>query len=264
MRDVSDEPEARRSAAVILSRDGPEGLEVFMVRRHARAEVSPNVYVFPGGTVRDDDLSVAHDGSTLAAALSARADAAVSADEALGLYACAVRELFEEAGVLLAVGADGGLVRVDDAHESVREALANLRIASQRRGATLAGVLEQFGWRPAFDRLVPFAHWVTPFGLPARFDTHFFVAEMPAAQEALHCEIETSDGAWLTPRELMEQSYAMVFATQQHVRRLLPFTSAADLLAFARAKPIRRTQPTLLWDGPNWSVSMDPSLEQSW
>jgi 8-oxo-dGTP pyrophosphatase MutT (NUDIX family) len=238
---VVTEVEARPSAVVILARDGEQGVEVFMVRRHARAEVIPNAYVFPGGTVRADDYDLAADGAALAAFLSARSDTPVDPRDAIGMYACAIRELFEEAGILLVTQAC--------AFENAR----SLRDRLNRRELSLQRLLTEETLRPAFERLIPFAHWVTPFGIPARFDTRFFVAEMPEEQEALHCAVETSDGAWLTPRALLHDGYELVFATEQQVRRLAPFSSVAGLLAFARTKAIRRTQPSLEWDGPSWT-----------
>src|ERR687888_388630 len=94
--------EPRLSASVILVRDGHAGLETFMVRRHARSPVAPQAYVFPGGTIRSDDSLLPID-RELADALSARSDSAASPEPELAgaYYACALRELFEEAGVLL-------------------------------------------------------------------------------------------------------------------------------------------------------------------
>ena len=253
--------EARASAVVILVRDGPSGLETFMVRRHARTAVSPNVYVFPGGTVRGDDIWLDHDAAALGATLSARSDTPVTSEQGLGLYVCAVRELFEEAGVLLA--GDVSHAVLGRWLESP-EALQELREALQRRDLSLSAALTRGHWRPAFQRLIPFAHWVTPTGLDARFDTRFFVAEMPAGQEALHCAIETSAGAWLTPAALLESPEDLVFATRQHLRRLLPFSQVADLPAFASEKPIRRVQPTMEWQGSRWTPVVDPLVRDAW
>ena len=83
---------------------------------------------------------------------------------------------------------------------------------------------------------MPFSHWVTPRALAARFDTRFFVAEMPPRQAALHDTIETSEGVWLRPVEALEGDYQVVYATAQHLRRLSPFGTVRDLLAFARHK----------------------------
>src|SRR5437870_3164164 len=106
----------RPSASVILVRDGPPGLETFMVRRHARSPVAPSAYVFPGGTVRSDDLAFSKFNiDSLAARLNERSDSSLNAKDATALYVAALRELFEEAGVLLARTQAGHLLDVDAA-----------------------------------------------------------------------------------------------------------------------------------------------------
>src|SRR5205814_10023837 len=112
----------RPSASVILVRDAPAGLATFMVRRHARSSAFASAYVFPGGTVREDDqqLPVPNAG-LLEDALSSRSDVAVGAAEAAAFFVCAIRELFEEAGVLLARGRGGALVEVDASDIALQE-----------------------------------------------------------------------------------------------------------------------------------------------
>jgi 8-oxo-dGTP pyrophosphatase MutT (NUDIX family) len=256
---------ARPSASIILVRDGAHGLETFMVRRHARSPVAPSAYVFPGGTVQADDRRLAPPNSTaLANALSQRSDTPVEPEQAIEYYACAIRELFEEAGVLLARDAHGILVEVDDDDQQLREQLASTRLALQSRQLSLGEVLASFNWRPAFDLLVPFSHWVTPELIAARFDTRFFVAVMPTRQAALHCTIETTEGLWLSPAQVLDGTYHVVYATAAHLRRLSPFTSVDMLLGFARDKPIRRVQPQLTETTSGRSVSLAPELIDAW
>src|SRR5258708_10172848 len=153
--------EPRPSASVMPGRDAPGGLETFMVRRHARSPVAPSAYVFPGGTVRPDDLEVDYPpgSEALALALSKRSDVPVDPSQAAALYMAAVRELFEEAGVLLVRDADGqDLLEVDAADQSLQERLESTRLALQARDLSLARVLAAWGWQPAFVRLVPFSH----------------------------------------------------------------------------------------------------------
>jgi 8-oxo-dGTP pyrophosphatase MutT (NUDIX family) len=263
-------PEAitpRPSTSVILVRDALAGLETFMVRRHARSPVAPSAYVFPGGTVRDDDrdLKVEHP-DQLSTALSQRSDVAVDAENASALYASAIRELFEEAGILLVRTADdnGSLLGVDTTDRLLQEKLESLRLMLQARQRRLTHVLDQERWEPAFDLLVPFSHWVTPSALAARFDTRFFVAELPPRQLALHDTIETSEGLWLRPSQVLEGDYETVWATAQHLRRLLPFPTVTQLLAFARTKPIRTIQPQLRETSSGVRVAIDPELEDKW
>ena len=258
------EPVAPRlSASVILVRDGPAGLETFMVRRHARSPVAPSAYVFPGGTVRPDDVEFTVV-ERLGNAFAERADTPVAAAAAGALLVAALRELFEEAGVLLVRDRDGRLLTVDPADVALQERLVATRLALQAHDLSLASVLAEWSWQPAFDLLVPFSHWVTPTVLAARFDTHFFVAAMPPGQAALHDTIETSEGVWRTPRAVLEGDYHTVYATAQHLRRLSPYQTVAELMRFASTKRIRRIQPEVIEAGSGLSVHINPELQDVW
>jgi 8-oxo-dGTP pyrophosphatase MutT (NUDIX family) len=249
----------RPSASVILVRDGADGLESFMVRRHAKSRVAPSAFVFPGGTLREDDAGASFDG------LSDRTDTPLSPLEAGPYFVAAIRELFEEAGVLLACSPSGDLLGVADSDVSLQEELAAARLALQARQLSLSQLLDRHQWQPGFDALVPFSHWVTPDVLAARFDTRFFVAVMPARQNALHCTIETSEGIWLTPSQALDSdAYPVVYATAQHLRRLVPFSSVSSLLDFARKKTIRRVQPEVREQGTGLSVWIAPDLIDAW
>ena len=262
---VAEPTTPRPSASVILVRDGADGLETFMVRRHARSPVAPSAYVFPGGTVRDDDTTFpVADPSLLGAALNCRADTPVSQPEAAALYVSAIRELFEEAGILLARDAEGRLLEVDPSNITLQEQLESTRLALQAHDLSLAQVLEDFQFAPAFEALIPFSHWVTPEVLAARFDTRFFVAAMPPIQAALHDTIELSEGVWLPPARVLEPDYHTVFATAAHLRRLAPFTSVEALLAFARQKTIRRVQPIVMESGDGLRVSLADAVVDRW
>lgn len=212
-----------------------------MVRRHERSRMAPSAYVFPGGVVRDDDYSPDDDLPPLHEVLNGRSDTPVRPDVAVALYTCALRELFEEAGVLL--------VRRRSPAQAQEHALESLRTRLQAGGCSFADVLAELEAQPAHDALVPFSHWVTPQGAPVRFDTRFFVAAMPAGQEALHCAVETTEGVWLRPTELLDGTsagrYALVYATETHVRRIASFSQVAELLAFASTKPVLRCEPVL-------------------
>jgi 8-oxo-dGTP pyrophosphatase MutT (NUDIX family) len=255
---VAEPVVARPSASVILVRDAEAGLETFMVRRHERSHVAPSAFVFPGGTVRADDVLPEVTVPDL------RSNSPLRADDARALYVAAVRELFEEAGVLLACDATGALLQVDDADLELQEHLAAARLTMQAHAMSLRDLLDEYQWRPAYTELVPFSHWVTPDLVPVRFDTRFFVARMPPRQNALHCAIETSEGAWLRPVELLDRSYPIVFPTEQHLRRVAPFATVAELLTFARTKAIKRVQPRLHEGRNGRSITLDPSVLDSW
>jgi 8-oxo-dGTP pyrophosphatase MutT (NUDIX family) len=219
------------------------------------------VYVFPGGTVHADDTAAEW---PAAPNLSERSDEAVDPNRARALYICALRELFEEAGVLLVRDAPDHVLLVDD---PLADQLATARAEVQAGTRSFLDLLG--GWQPAFDLLVPFSHWVTPVAVPARFDTWFFVARLPERQIALHLEVETSDSAWLSPKRLLDPAgrgpYTLVYATEQHLRRIAPYADVAGLLEFAGSKPIRRVQPDLLQDVTGQRVPrLGPGLADAW
>jgi 8-oxo-dGTP pyrophosphatase MutT (NUDIX family) len=238
---------------------------MFMVRRHARSPVAPSAYVFPGGTVRDDDLAYpVDDSSRLADVLASRSDTPVTPQEAAALYVCALRELFEEAGVFLVRDLDGNPLHVEKSETSLQERLESTRLALQARELAIGDVLREEAWQPAFDLLVPFSHWITPRALATRFDTRFFVSEMPPGQTALHDTIETSEGVWLSPARALEPEYHTVFATGHHLRRLAPFETVSSLLEFARSKPIRTVCPEVVESGEGMRAVIPPAIVDSW
>jgi hypothetical protein len=165
---------------------------------------------------------------------------------------------------LLAHDAAARLVAVDEQDVARQERLAAARLALQARQLTLADVLAECGWTAAVERLIAFSHWVTPSVMAARFDTWFFVAEMPARQAALHCTIETSEGIWIRPTDLLAGQYATVYATQQHLRRIAPFAHVAELVEFARSKPIRCVQPRVIEQAGGLHVELPPGLDTTW
>lgn len=237
----------------MLVRNADRGLEVFMVRRHHHSRAVPGAYVFPGGTINPADAAVAArwlDATEVA--IGSRSDEPVDALTEATLRTCALRELFEEAGVLLARDASGLLADVPEDDEQLQVRLRTARDALQREAVPLDTVLMEVGWVPAHDALTPFSHWVTPEQVPSRFDTWFFVAQMPPGQQALHCDVETTDGRWLTPAEALTGAesgrYSVIFPTLKHLQRLAQFRRVDELLAFAQVKRIRRVQP--VWQDP--------------
>jgi 8-oxo-dGTP pyrophosphatase MutT (NUDIX family) len=243
----------RPSATVMVVRPQAKRYEVFMVRRHQASKFAADVYVFPGGTIRADDcLSEAEaralglDPNALQAVLRQHADPFAEQDDGgLSLYVAALRELFEEAGLLLAGEADGRLLDLSD---PAREAhFRGLRTELQEGRLSLAALARQEGLQLAADRLTYFSRWITPSMAPRRFDTRFFLAELPAGQTAGHCQIETTDGLWITPDEALRREqqgdFPLIFVTLEHVRRLAESEQIEALLAYAHDRSIQVVQP---------------------
>ena len=184
----------RPSAVVVLLRDGDDGhMAVFMVRRHAGSAFMPDVFVFPGGSVTPDDVEIERMPGLCAPA------GAGPTELGHGYRAAAVRECFEEAGVLLARRAAAPLAVGRGDVERFRA----YRDALNARSLTLAGVAAREGLALATDELLHWAHWITPEASAMRFDTHFFLAVMPPGQEAAHDQLETTAGVWTTPDDAL-------------------------------------------------------------
>ncbi|MET0966475.1 MAG: NUDIX hydrolase, partial [Nakamurella sp.] len=188
----------RPAATVMLVRDAPAGLEVFVLRRVAAMAFAPGMTVFPGGAVDPADHDPALDWSGPDIAWWAE-HLQQEAGLAKALVVAAVRELFEETGVLLAgPGESAGPAVVPSLDDAVRLALIDHRI-------TLASALAQAGLRLRADLLRPWANWITPPGRTKRYDTFFFAAALPPGQLAEMLTTEAVLGPWRTPQELFAE-----------------------------------------------------------
>ncbi len=227
----------RAASATVMARErAAGGVEVFMVRRHVQSEFVPDVYVFPGGSVQQADRE-AEVAPGVCAAVEAGATALGS-----GFRAAALRELFEEAGALVA-RRDGAplVVTQNDLARLVTD-----RDALNRKATTLAEVARREGLTLATDALLHWAHWITPEAWPKRFDTHFFLVEAPVGQEPAHDDLETTQSAWVMPEEALagyeRGEFPLVFATIHQLRELLGLATLAE----ARARFAGTTPQTIM------------------
>lgn len=229
---------------------------MFLVRRHDAIAFMGGAHVFPGGRV--DPSDAAPEVAALCDGIEGVLDrmAGVTTDQGRAFYVAGVRELFEEAGVLLARDEEGSPVgaRPDDAArlERCRSELAG--------GARLGDIARRERWRLAFDWLTLFAHWVTPAIEIKRFDTRFFLAVAPDRQEASHCGQETTLGTWLRPADALAKSLAGEIAlpppTWTTLRWLERFQSIDDAVAWARGSAVPRIEPGFELDGDTRIVTL--------
>ena len=187
----------RDAATVVMLRDAPVGLEVFLLKRHGLSDVLGGAYVFPGGKVDLSDAQLDADAHLDVAAASlhdALGESQLEPAAAAALHIAALREAFEETGVLYAQGADARAAAM--AWELLRE------------GRAFDEVLAMMGLRLSTASLQPWSRWVTPAVggvMRKRFDTRFFLAQVPTDQQPRHDNHEAIDSVWLTPRAALEQ-----------------------------------------------------------
>jgi 8-oxo-dGTP pyrophosphatase MutT (NUDIX family) len=254
---VSSPATPKQAATVLLLRDGAPGLEVYVLRRTKGMPFAGGMTAYPGGGVdpRDGDTEIAWAGPP-----PAQWAAAFGCDErtARELVCAAVRETFEEAGVLLAGDPQGGQVVPDvsgDDWEDQRQALLT-------RELSMAELLTGRGLALRSDLLRPFAHWITPPVEPRRYDTKFFAAALPVGQEARHISGEADEASWLRPAAALAEMSAgarpMLPPTIHTLGQLEPYPDVAAVLAGAPPEPLHPISPTFA-DEPDgkWAVLPD-------
>jgi 8-oxo-dGTP pyrophosphatase MutT (NUDIX family) len=233
---------------VIVLRDAPGGPEIFMVRRREGTAFMGGAYVFPGGRVDAADREPAEPAWCDGVAEATAHLADMSPADAIAYHIAAARELFEEAGVLLARDDTGRFV-------SLADAATHARFAQDRRdvhggGLPLRDILEREGLRLALDALAPFAHWVTPPVDVRRFDTRFFVTRVPPEQTPAHDETETTHSVWITAAEAIARcrrdEIMLPPPTWTTLREIEPFQSVDDTIVWARRRRIVRVEPRVL------------------
>jgi glyoxylase-like metal-dependent hydrolase (beta-lactamase superfamily II)/8-oxo-dGTP pyrophosphatase MutT (NUDIX family) len=222
----------RAAATVVVVRDGPLGIEVLLLRRAERGDLNSGAWVFPGGLVDAADRAAVPLCRGVEPAV-ADAKLGVSA-HALDHFVAAVRECFEEAGLLFARDREGRPIAPDAARAARLDAW---RGPLQRGEQTLAALCHEEGLTLAIDELVYFSHWVTPVGRPKRFDTRFFIARAPHGQEAAHDDGELVEQLWLAPTAALTRTepLKLMTPTSKTLEAIARFESVDALLAWARA-----------------------------
>lgn len=223
-RSLSDIPVARPSSTVVLVRETDAVPELLMMRRHERASFG-GAFAFPGGVLEPADHDVAEycDGVTAEEAARLLDD-----EDGIAYYSAAIRELFEESGVLLAT-IDGPEVDLDAARDALNAGRLDwARFVADNHLRLQCGELHYFSF------------WITPVALPKRYSTRFFAAVMPDAQEAMHCGGELTESCWLSAQAALDAeragSMSMHFPTIKTVESLARQDTMEDLLGWAEAE----------------------------
>ena len=225
----------RDAATVVLLRDGARGVEVYLVKRSRTVDFMAGAHVFPGGRLDKDDTSATACAllTSDVAVLRERLGEPLQATHAAGLFIAAIRETFEEAGLLLGELAAGW--RMDDARRAVGEG-AHFTTLVSRLNATA---------------LVPWVRWITPEISPKRFDARFFLARTPDEQEPKVDGQEATEGLWITPGEAQRQwehgEILLAPATAKSIEMLVPFATVDAALAAAAQRPPPVAMP-VVWN----------------
>lgn len=225
------------SATILLGRDGPSGLEVFMVVRHHQIDFASGALVFPGGKVDKEDFSkrirkYCHGVDEVS-------------DEVLGFNVSAIREVFEETGILLArkKGSDniipGTMV---SGLKDYRERLVNKKI-------TISEFLKKEELVLACDLLTHYAHWITPEVMPKRFDTYFYLVKAPEDHIGVHDGHESVDSIWISPQKALEDSESgkktIIFPTRLNLSKLGQYKNIDEAILSVRSEPVFTVMPVV-------------------
>ena len=232
----------RPASTILLLRDSAVTrgeIEVFMMVRHYEIDFSSGALVFPGGSVDKGDQEIIANPALYAGGEGLDASA-------LSFRIAAIRETFEESGILLA-RVSGSNSLVDARHASEIEAAHRAALCEGK--TTFSKILADNGLLLALDELVPYAHWITPEGMPKRFDTWFFLAAAPPEQVGAHDGRESTDSIWLSPREALEGGesgrFKLPFPTTRNLIKLGKQESVKAALDDARGKSIVTVMPVM-------------------
>jgi 8-oxo-dGTP pyrophosphatase MutT (NUDIX family) len=258
MTDIPISPAVPRPAAtVLLLRDGPAGIEVFMATRHQGSSFMPGILVFPGGGVDPDDSEPE---------LMAAATAGQPAPEDAVSRIAGVREIFEEAAFLLA--------RPKDRAELVGPDRLERLIAAHRAGLCggelkFSAMMAEEGLCPAIELMVPLARWITPVIRKKRFDARFYLARAPEGQIGAHDDRELINSRWTTVADALtahaRHEIKVVFVTRSNLSLLAKSRTVDEALAAARSRTIVPVSPELFEspDGPALRIPANAGYDQT-
>lgn len=226
------------AATIILLRETRGVPEVLMIQRSVKSEFLPDLYVFPGGRVDPQDYDLADRTGTFDAERAAAMASTVDPQLAHGFFVAAIRETFEEAGILLA-RRPGESQLID---EATTAELAKHRLEVQEGSMSFRDILERENLVLAPELMAVHAHWITPEMMPRRYDTLFFTASTPPGQMAEHDGFESTAHVWIRPEDALEQATTgkrqIVFPTKCNLETLCGHSDVNAAVSASLARPV--------------------------
>jgi 8-oxo-dGTP pyrophosphatase MutT (NUDIX family) len=257
---------AMPAATVTIVRDAAEGIEVLMMRRNLKSGFVPGMYVFPGGGLDEADLSFKNNGLCNCLNDAAASGMLGMAADGLAYWAAAIREAFEESGLLLARNSAGSLITLTDAQIAARFDAHRRQLNAGE--LDFAALIATEGLQLAADQLTYFAHWITPVTAPRRYDTRFFMAEAPPEQEPFHDDHETIAATWISPAGALTLHKRGEFEMRTPtVRTLETFADCNDVASLRRSLDsiqgnVRPLMPRIGKDGQRY-LPGEPGYEEA-
>ena len=235
---MSANTEIRPAATLILARPAAESFEIMMLKRTTKAAFASGMYVFPGGRIDASDSDPALAPYITEPRDHQHAQIAALGEDWLGAYVAAIRETFEEAGILMAKDANGSWVTLPS------RTIAETRQSLHQGELSMADLCRTYDARLAINELNFYNRWTTPPGRPRRFDTRFFVGQAPPMAEGVEDGEETTDAVWITPIKALEEHQAGRFDLMSvTVKQLSAITEYKNLVALKMALSHQDTFP---------------------
>ena len=234
MRNQAVQP-IKPAATVIIVREANSSFEIFMLKRTTSASFASGMFVFPGGKVDHDDHLHKYDVHRVGPNEKQSYQVASLGYEWRGFWIAAIRETFEESGLLLAYDEQGEIISFED--KKMSEKFSSYRQPLHDVEMTLLDICRLESISLAVDQVHFYNRFVTPMGRPRRFDTRFFIAAAPEAQRGVHDDQETVDSTWISPVDALKRNDAKEFdlmrVTRMQLEWLSKYPSKQDLLEFA-------------------------------
>jgi len=262
----------RPAATVMLIADRPN-LQIFMLKRHANTVFAGGMWVFPGGGVDPEDSQTKFNQANIDE-LDAHSSSLLELESGgLAYYIAAIRECFEESGILFAHRNEEQQL-INLSNNKTRAHFDSLRDQLNNRQTNFRDILRSEALTPALAWLHPVARWVTPLGSPKRFDARFFIAGMPADQTPIHDDGELVNSAWMRPDDILaacdQEEMVLMSPTLRMVRSLAFFTSTQEVLqavshelSYERVR-VCSEQGTLVVPGEQGYAHGSEDIETGW